>query len=444
MSGMQIGVGEPAKGPKRPSGRPRRTRVDRITTAWMILAALLLIYNQAFGGSLSQQWWTAVHIVTLGVISNAILQWSWYFSRSLLRLRPDDKHSGAHQTARQLLFNVAVVGLVAAMWAASTIGAVVSAAAIGLIILWHVVALVLASRTALGARFAVIIRYYVAAGAFLVVGCIYAALITVPLLSADAPPTLVAHQNGLTIAHSLVNGLGWVGLTIAGTLVTLGPTALRTRMEEDAVTLAVGALPVLIISVLGASLAAGWEQFPLAGVFTLVYVGAMVWGVGIPLIQSVRRKMLAEASGWNFALGVLWSVAGLLWLAVLLLGSDGAGEFRNDARVVVAVIGVGGVLQILTGALTYLLPVVVGGGPKAVRAGNAVMERGAGFRMGLRNAALLLVTFELITPGANGAVVGMWSALVAASFVLEIVAFAQAGLVQARQKKLKNIKGVQR
>lgn len=435
MSGLQVGTA------KRPAGRPRRTRVDRLTTAWMIIAAALLIYNQVFGGSLSQQWWTAVHIVTLGVISNAILQWSWYFSRSLLRLRPDDPHSGAHQTARQLLFNVALVGLVAAMWTANSVGAMVGATAIGLIILWHVVALLLASRTALGARFAVIIRYYVAAGVFLVIGCIYATLVTVPLLSADAPQVLLEHQNGLTVAHSLVNGLGWVGLTIAGTLVTLGPTALRTRMEADAVDLAVRALPVLIISVLGAAVASSFELFPLAGIFTLVYVVAMVWGVGLPLWQAERRKPVVEASGWNFALGILWSVLGLVWLAVLLLVSNEGTFFREEARAVVAVIGVGGVLQVLTGALTYLLPVVVGGGPAAVRVGNAIMERGAGLRMGLRNAALILLTLQLVLPGSNSTLVGVWAAAISVSYILEIVAFAQAGIGQAKEKRLKASEG---
>ncbi len=423
---LQIGGGKPP-------GRRRRSRVDRITTGWMILAAVLFVYNRAFGGTLSQQWWTTVHIITLGVITNAILQWSWYFARSLLRLPADNRNAGAHQTLRQLLFNTAVVVLVVAMWVPSPLLAIVAATAVGVIIVWHVVALVVSSRTALGARFAVIVRYYVAAGAMLVVGIVYGALTVVPLLAPTSPAVLVELQNGLTIAHSLVNGLGFVGLTIAGTLVTLGPTALRTRMDQDAVERAVGALPILVVSVVGAVLASTWQLLPLAGVLTLVYTAALVWGVGVGLAHAALRKPLAEVSTWSFALGVVWSLAGLLWLAgALLAGTDG-GQFRETFRLIVAVIGVGGVLQILIGALSYLLPVVVGGGPGVVRIGIHAIEAGGGMRVGARNAALLAAVTIAVVGGISAA---PFAAVVAATYFLDIIAFGRAGIRQARRKRL--------
>lgn len=440
MSGTQIGIGrsggqEAERTPaQKVKPRPRRTRVDRLTTAWMVVAVALLIYAKVFGETLSQEWWTTVHVVTLGVITNAILQWSWYFSRSLLRLPPTDKHSGAHQTARQVLFNVAVALLVAAMWIPSAAGAVVAAAAIGVIISWHVLALVLASKTALGARFAVIVRYYTAAGALLVVGVVYGALTIVPLISAAPPERLLTMQDGLTVAHSLVNGLGWIGLTVAGTLVTLGPTALRTLMDEGAVARAVQALPVLVIAVVGATLAATWELFWLAGVFVAVYTGVLIWGVGVPLLNAAKRKPLNEVATWSFAAGCVWSVLGLVWLSGALFTAGDAAVFRESSRLIVAVIGVGGILQILVGALSYLLPVVVGGGPAAVRVGIQTIEVGGGFRFASRNAALLVAVAIAASPGISGAM-STFVAVVAASFALEIGVFAQAGLIQARSKK---------
>lgn len=410
--------------------RARRSRVDRLTTAWMVLAAVLIAYSQF--ASLPQPWWTAVHLVTLGVITNAILQWSWYFSRSLLRLPPDDPHSGRLQAIRQVLFNVALVALIASMWVPTTVGTVAAGVAIGLIITWHVVSLVISARTALAARFAVIIRYYVAAGAFLVLGVIYGALVAIPLTSGASPVWITSAQDGLTLAHSLVNGLGWIGLTIAGTLVTLGPTALRTRMEEGAVPRAVRTLPVLVVAVTGATAAATFGLLPLAGVFVLAYTVAVAQGVGLPLLGAAARKPLAEISTWNFTLGIIWSVAGLLWLSAALFTAADPGSLRGSAHIIVAVIGAGGILQILTGALNYLLPVVVGGGPAAVRVGISTMEWGGGFRLALRNGALLLLVPAALVGAPAAPALG---AAVAASYLLEVAQYAVVGARQSRAKK---------
>ena len=39
-----------------------------------------------------------IHLVTLGVLSNGIFQWSWYFTRALAHLAPDDPARGARHT----------------------------------------------------------------------------------------------------------------------------------------------------------------------------------------------------------------------------------------------------------------------------------------------------------------------------------------------------------
>ena len=124
----------------------RRTRLDRVTTVWMVLAVVALTCSLGFSQSLPQQWWTTVHLITLGVLTNAILQWTWYFARSLLRLAKHDPNAGRHQTVRQILFNVGLVALIAGMWQPNVVLAVSAATAVGLVILWHVVALALAAR----------------------------------------------------------------------------------------------------------------------------------------------------------------------------------------------------------------------------------------------------------------------------------------------------------
>ena len=49
----------------------------------------------------------------------------------------------------------------------------------------------------------------------------------------------------LLVAHALANVLGWVGLTLTGTLLTLWPTMLRTRLDPTAERWTRQALPVL-------------------------------------------------------------------------------------------------------------------------------------------------------------------------------------------------------
>ena len=72
----------------------RVARTDRLTTAWMLVAVVVMAVGLGLRGALPQPLWTMVHVVTLGVLSNAILQWSWYFARALLHLPPGDRRSG--------------------------------------------------------------------------------------------------------------------------------------------------------------------------------------------------------------------------------------------------------------------------------------------------------------------------------------------------------------
>ncbi len=46
----------------------------------------------------------------------------------------------------------------------------------------------------------------------------------------------------------MVNLLGWIGLTVLGTLVTLWPTMLRTQMADNAESASEHALPVLSVA----------------------------------------------------------------------------------------------------------------------------------------------------------------------------------------------------
>ncbi|WP_448809950.1 multicopper oxidase domain-containing protein [Agromyces bauzanensis] len=57
---------------------------------------------------------------------------------------------------------------------------------------------------------------------------------------------------------------------------------------------------------------------------------------------------------------------------------------------VVPFIAAGFAVQVLIGALSYLVPVVLGGGPTPVRTGTRVLDRGAALRIAMANAALVV------------------------------------------------------
>jgi len=87
-------------------------------------------------------------------------------------------------------------------------------------------------------------------------------------------------------------------------------------------------------------------------------------------------------------------------------------------------------VQLLTGALSYLLPSVLGGGPAAVRAANGWFNRGGGFRLLAINGGLLL---WLLPFPSWVKVTGSMLALVAATAFLPLMAYGLSASLKARR-----------
>ncbi len=407
----------------------RLARTDRITTAWLVAALAVMAVGLSTKNVLPQPLWTMIHVVTLAVLSNAIMQWTWFFARALLHLPAQDKRAGRDATARTIAFNVVLIGLVAAMWTANVWGTVAGATGIGVVIAWHGLALLLASRTKLGNRFAVVLRYYVASAAFLVLGCVLAGFLTVAMFDADAPAWLLEAREGITVAHALVNVCGWVGLTIAGTLVTLWPTILRTKMDAGAPARAVAALPWMSAAILVAATCAIIEWMPGVGIGLLGLAAGLAFGVSVPMIASARAKGLSNYATWTMAAAFIWITVGLGAVAFHAFTSMSASALRAANLPWLPIIGAGGLGQILMAALAYLMPVVIGGGPAVMRQGMAILEFAAPTRVMLRNAALALLTASAIS-GAGS--LTAWWVIVLACFAADVAALAIAGIRQVR------------
>lgn len=412
--------------------RPRRRRTDRFASGWLVAALVVLAISLVGRAALPQTLWTMVHVVTLGVLTNAILQWSWYFTRTLLRLPPDDRRAGRDAAVRVVTFNVALVGLFIAMWTARVALVVGLAALVGLVIAWHGLAMVRAGRTRLASRFAVVVRYYVAAAGFLVVGCVLASMVAFAMLAPAAPDWLVAARDDLTLAHSIANVGGWIGLSVAGTIMTLGPTMLRTRIDPQALARSTSALPWLAGGIALATVAAAFGRLPIVALGLLVFLAAMVPGIAVPLVRAAIAKGPGGFATWTMTAGLAWIVVALAVVVANALVAPDVGWMRSADLPWLAIGGIGGIGQVFVAALTYLLPVVVGGGPQALRAGMAVLERAWPLRVVVRNATLALLAATTVSDAAPRS---WWWGLVLVTFAVDVALMALAGRRQARVRR---------
>ena len=326
--------------------------------------------------------WLMIHLLVLGAAGHSILVWSRYFADTLVRLPSTTRRV---QSQRLLLFNLGVllvaIGVPVTTWWLVVVGALGIAVAVG----WHVVSLMRGMRTGFASRFSSTIWFYIAAGALLLVG------ITLGTWLA-AHPTEPLHTR-LQVAHIAVNLLGWIGLTVLGTVVTLGPTMLRTRILEGAEKRARQALPVLLGGI-ALVVAAAW-----ADVVLLVVAGLLVYAVGVALVgwllvRTARRKPPVSFPTWSLAAGMVWLLGLLLALVAQVawdVSHSGAWlEVGESFEHYTPYLSAGFVAQVLLGALSYLIPVVMGGGPAAVRATNRDLDAGGALRVSLTNLGLLV------------------------------------------------------
>jgi nitrite reductase (NO-forming) len=350
--------------------------------AW--LAALVAI---SLAGRSSGSPWLLVHLLLLGAVTNAIFVWSSHFADAMLRRRAT-AGSRRWQACRLLALNVGVVtvvtGMENALWNLTLVGSLVVGAAAAA----HGITLALQARSALPSRFGATVRYYVCASAALPIG----AGLGAALARGQAEPW----HGRLVVAHITLNLLGWIGLTVLGTLVTLWPTMLRTRIAEGAERVARQALPILVGSVLVTVAGALCGLQMLAAVGAAGYLGGVLWAVR-PLAQVARTKAPSAYSTWSVMAAVVWMVGSLVGLVSVLVSSSTWQLVTDRLGLLIIPLAAGFAAQVLLGALTYLVPVVLGGGPAIVRGTQTRLDRGSALRAVLINVGLVVCVLPVPT-----------------------------------------------
>jgi nitrite reductase (NO-forming) len=344
--------------------------------------------------------WLLFHLLLLGAVTHSILVWSQHFADALLHSAPTSA-AYRNRSVRLLLCNggaaLVFAGVLAGRWQLAAAGG----AAVSLAVGWHSASLFAQLRRALGSRFACTVRYYVASAALLPLGALFGVLM-VRGLPGDW------HERVL-VAHVAVNMLGWMGVTVLGTLVTLWPTMLRTRIAEGAEQTARRALPVLLAGILLVVAGCLVGLQPVAGVGFLVYAGAMGLLAG-PFVSAARAKPPMHFPTWSVAAAVAWLEGLVTALGLGMLVAPSWADAHALAQSLTPGLAAGVGAQVLIGALSYLVPVVAGGGPAAARAANLELDRGGALRVAVTNAGVLV--FLLPSPSLVRVVV---SALVLGS-----------------------------
>ncbi|AXH96531.1 multicopper oxidase domain-containing protein [Ornithinimicrobium avium] len=364
----------PAEGGRSARGRwPLR---DYPSLVWMALAVVMTLVHPFVPGSR----WLMVHVVLLGALTHAIMVWSTHFTQALLKTRPglDDRRIQSRRLVLLLAGTVlTLVGVPTTQWWLTVVGATLVAAAV----VWHGVQLGRRLRAALPGRFRVTVRYYLAAVVCLPVGVALGATLALGLDDAA--------QGRILLAHITVNVLGWVGLTVTGTLLTLWPTMLRTAIGPRAEKRAEQALPGLAgaigLLVVGALADLRWVT---VAALVLYAVSLLWWASAV--LAPVRTKLPREFAPASVGLALVWWLVAIFVVLARLLTTATWAEFADGFSTTSAVLVVGFAAQLLSGALSYLMPSVLGGGKTVVRAGARWFDRWATTRLVTINLGLLL------------------------------------------------------
>lgn len=366
--------------------KARHLRAHVAVSAWTALALLAATAQQ----TLPVARWLAIHLFLLGAATTAIVVWSEHFAVALLHARrPDERWSDA----RLACVNLAVAGVVLGVWADRPVLTGAACALLVVALAAHLVVLVRLGRGALGGRLAPAVGFYRSGAAALITGAVLGGL----LATGHAGPR---HYTGLRLAHIHVTLLGWIGLPVLGTLFMLWPTVLGVRMAERTTRIARWVLGLTVGGLLTAVAALA------AGLRRPGFVGVAVYAVGVALAmalfaRTVRgRRPVSTAAAWTLGAAAAWLCAGVAADAGVLA----VRPLTEAAKVVgshVPVLLIGFVAQVLIGALTYLLPVVLATGPKERAALRAVLEGRWRIRSAVLNAGVVLLALPLPAPAGT-------------------------------------------
>ncbi len=400
----------------RPVGRGRFPLRDRPGLVWLALAVLVALAHPVVPAA----GWLMVHLVLLGAMTHSAMVWSTHFTQALLKT-PESLDDRTRQERRIVVLlggaTAVLVGVPTGLWPLTVVGA----GAVAVAVACHGWALLRRLRHALPGRFRITVRYYLAAAACVPVGAGFGAWLARGLDD--------EWHGRVLVAHSMTMVLGWLGLTVTGTLVTLWPTMLRTRMDERAERLARQALPLLVVAVAVVAGGAVAGLRPVAVLGLLGYLAGLAWW-GRALLAPAHQAPPRTVATVSVSAALAWGLAALVLLGVRLVRAHGWADVADHYDTVAAVVAVGFAAQLLSGALSHLIPVVLGGGPSVARAAAQRFERAWAVRVVVVNGGLVVCLLPV--PGAVRVAVSVVVLAALAVFVPLLLAAVRAAVAARR------------
>jgi nitrite reductase (NO-forming) len=413
---MQVTIGGARVGPPPNRSADRRVALLAIALAagYLISALASLVLPAADRHGL----WLPLHLVLAGAATSAIAGVLPFFVAAFAAAQP------AHRAIR-----VGGVLAVASGAAAISAGVALNVPAVAVAgglsfitgIVLTTVSAVLPLRRALGPGRGPIVRAYLAAMAFVVVGATLATL----LLAGSRP--IVEAWARLKPAHAWLNLVGFVSLVIATTLLHFYPTAIGARISghwSGRVTILGTALGAALVAT---GYAIAFDLVARAGAVATIAgaIGLVLW---IADRWRSRARWTTDAEWHRFVIGgltssVAWYVVGvgIASVRVLIMGADPLGW--GIETVAVPLVGGWAALAVLASA-SHLLP-SVGPGDQAAHAGQRrMLGIGGSLRLVVLDAGLVAWFVGEIVGSAPLLAAGAIATAVAAGFSIALLARA--------------------
>lgn len=335
---------------------------------WLLTGIMVALLRVA---DFDLSWWLSVHTFTIGVVTSAIVIYSYHFAEALTRTA---SQSYRGRLWRLGLLQFFLIGLISSntgiAWTTVT---TISALGIIGVLLAQVVVLVRKLRGSLAGTFVHTINYYLLAALHLVV-----AIVIVIVANHE-----IGNYGQLIIIHSRLAVWGFAVLTVLGTVVTLLPTVAGNHITLVARNRMGRALVVYCGGLYLSAVALALSYPQVAAIGTAIIAVAIILIVQPILVTALAghtalpKPPLLKTTLSPAALGI---ISGLLWLIGLLGLDTYSFAINHDGRDLMLVIVVplifGGFVQLITSVLSYLLPVVIGGGTAVAATQSAIMRTG--------------------------------------------------------------------